>query len=71
MSQSTDIIAYIDRHGSISALECAIYLFCNDFHRRKTDLRNKGYEFNEKWRGSGQKKYKRYSIKKRPKKARK
>lgn len=71
MSQAADIIVFMERTGSISAMEAFYGCGVTSLHRRLSDLRAMGYEFSEKWCGSGQKKYKRYSIKKRPKKARK
>lgn len=46
-SQSKKIINYIKQHGSISTYEAYTSLGVTSLHRRLTDLRKKGYEFNK------------------------
>ena len=48
-TQKERILEYIQRNGSISSLECSIYLRIMDLQGAIRDLKKLGYNVQDKW----------------------
>lgn len=48
-TQKERVIEYIRRNGSISSLECALHLQITDLQGIVRDLKNLGYNVQDKW----------------------
>ena len=61
-TQKDKVLQYILRNGSITSLECAIYLKVMDLQGVIRDLRKQGYNILDIWEKNDDTKYKRYFL---------
>ena len=62
ISQKDKVLQYILRNGSITSLECAIYLRIMDLQGVVRDLKKAGYNITDVWEKSDNATYKRYFL---------
>lgn len=61
-TQKDKVLQYIQRNGSITSLECALYLRVMDLQGVVRDLKKIGYNIVDVWEKSDNAIYKRYFL---------
>lgn len=62
LTQKEKVLQYIMRNGSITSLECAVYLRIMDLQGVVRDLKKAGYNVTDVWEKSDNATYKRYFL---------